>query len=36
MECGRTNHLRLMRAVQRALFAAAETETPGFALLCAR
>ena len=33
MERGRTNHLRLMGAEQRALFAEAETETPGFAFV---
>jgi acyl-CoA thioester hydrolase len=33
MERGRTNHLRLMGAEQRALFADVETETPGFAFV---
>src|SRR5215472_5369597 len=33
MERGRTNHLRLMGAEQNALFAEAETETPGFGLV---
>ena len=33
MERGRTNHLRLMGAEQHALFAEAETETPGFAFV---
>ena len=33
MERGRTNHLRLMGAEQRALFAEAETETPGFSFV---
>jgi acyl-CoA thioester hydrolase len=33
MERGRTNHLRLMGATQHALFAEAETETPGFAFV---
>jgi acyl-CoA thioester hydrolase len=33
MERGRTNHLRLMGAEQNALFADAETETPGFAFV---
>src|SRR5206468_262650 len=33
MERGRTNHLRLMGAAQHALFAAAQTETPGFAFV---
>ncbi len=33
MERGRTNHLRLMGAQQQALFAEAETETPGFAFV---
>jgi acyl-CoA thioester hydrolase len=33
MERGRTNHLRLMGAEQHTLFAEAETETPGFALV---
>jgi acyl-CoA thioester hydrolase len=33
MERGRTNHLRLMGAEQRALFAEVETETPGFAFV---
>ena len=33
MERGRTNHLRLMEAEQHALFAEAETETPGFAFV---
>jgi acyl-CoA thioester hydrolase len=33
MERGRTNHLRLMGAEQQALFAEAQTETPGFAFV---
>ena len=33
MERGRTNHLRLMGAEQHALFAEAQTETPGFAFV---
>ena len=33
MERGRTNHLRLMGAEQHALFAEAESETPGFAFV---
>jgi acyl-CoA thioester hydrolase len=33
MERGRTNHLRLMGAEQRALFTEVETETPGFAFV---
>jgi len=33
LERGRTNHLRLMGAEQHALFAQAETETPGFAFV---
>jgi acyl-CoA thioester hydrolase len=33
MERGRTNHLRLMGAEQRALFAEAQAETPGFAFV---
>ena len=33
MERGRTNHLRLMGAEQHALFAEAETETPGFSFV---
>src|ERR1700761_138891 len=33
MERGRTNHLRLMGAEQRTLFAEAEQETPGFAFV---
>jgi acyl-CoA thioester hydrolase len=33
LERGRTNHLRLMGAGQHALFAEAETETPGFAFV---
>jgi acyl-CoA thioester hydrolase len=33
MERGRTNHLRLMGAEQRALFAEAEAETPSFAFV---
>ena len=33
MERGRTNYLRLLGADQRALFAAAEAETPGFAFV---
>ena len=33
MERGRTNHLRLMGADQHALFAEAESETPGFAFV---
>ena len=33
MERGRTNYLRLLGAEQRALFAEAETETPGFAFV---
>jgi acyl-CoA thioester hydrolase len=33
MERGRSNHLRLMGAEQHALFAEAETETPGFAFV---
>jgi acyl-CoA thioester hydrolase len=33
MERGRTNHLRLMGAEQRALFAEAQAEIPGFAFV---
>jgi acyl-CoA thioester hydrolase len=33
MERGRTNYLRLLGADQRALFAEAETEAPGFAFV---
>ena len=33
MERGRTNHLRLLGAEQRALFAQAESEAPGFAFV---
>jgi len=33
MERGRTNYLRLLGAEQHALFAEAETETPGFAFV---
>jgi acyl-CoA thioester hydrolase len=33
MERGRTNHLRLRGAEQHALFAEAQTETPGFAFV---
>ena len=33
MERGRTNYLRLLGADQRALFAEAESETPGFAFV---
>ena len=33
MERGRTNHLRLIGAEQHALFAEAQTETPGFAFV---
>ena len=33
MERGRTNHLRLMGAEQHALFAEAQSETPGFAFV---
>jgi acyl-CoA thioester hydrolase len=33
MERGRTNHLRLMGAEQHALFAEAQTESPGFAFV---
>jgi acyl-CoA thioester hydrolase len=33
MERGRTNYLRLMGAEQHALFAEAQTETPGFAFV---
>ena len=33
LERGRTNHLRLMGAEQHALFAEAETESPGFAFV---
>ena len=33
MERGRSNHLRLLGADQRALFDAAESETPGFAFV---
>jgi acyl-CoA thioester hydrolase len=33
MERGRTNHLRLMGHEQHALFAEAQTETPGFAFV---
>jgi acyl-CoA thioester hydrolase len=33
MERGRTNHLRLMGAGQHALFAEAQSETPGFAFV---